>query len=349
MRRCLYLARGGMGRCWPNPSVGCVLARADGTAIASARTADGGRPHAETLALERAGSARGATVYVSLEPCSHQGETPPCTDALIEAGVARVVAAIEDPNPKVAGRGIARLRGAGVKVDVGLMRSEADAIIAGHRTRHAAGRPWITVKVASSLDGAVAGKGRRRIQLTGERARAYTESLRAEHDAVMVGSGTALSDDPRLLPQNPGRQPQLRIVLDSKLSLSPDSQLLATTDIAPLWMVHEASAMPPHAFTGASLVAVDAVAPATPIEAALKALAEQGVGSVLCEAGPTLAQSLIEAECVDRLVWISAGKAIGDDGLAAVAGKTGARFQLHETFRIGNDVASHWEPAVPNL
>lgn len=336
-----------MGRCWPNPSVGCVLVGADGTVIASARTADGGRPHAETLALGEAESAAEATAYVSLEPCAHQGKTPPCADALVAAGVSRVVAAIEDPNPEVAGRGIAKLRKAGVQVDVGLMRREAESIIVGHRSRHCAGRPWVTVKIASSLDGAVARKGHRRIQLTGERARAYTESLRAEHDAVMVGSGTALSDDPRLLPQNSGRRAQLRIVLDSKLSLPPDSQLLATSGIAPLWILHGTSAAPSHAFTGADLVAVDAAAPTPPVEAALKTLAARGIGSVLCEAGPTLARSLIGAGCVDQLVWVSAGKTIGDEGLTALAGKTGAGFALRETFRLGNDVASLWDPVGP--
>ena len=207
MRAALALARRGLGNTWPNPTVGCVVVR-DGRVIGRAVTAPGGRPHAEPLALAMAGTAaRGATVYVTLEPCCHHGRTPPCTEALIAAGVARVVIASPDPDPRVNGQGIARLRAAGIVVDAGLLAAEAEDVNAGffHRVRH--GRPLVTLKLASTLDGRIATRTGESRWITGEPARRMAHALRGRHDAVMVGVGTVLADDPDLTCRIPGYKP----------------------------------------------------------------------------------------------------------------------------------------------
>ncbi len=326
MNTALALARRGLGSVWPNPAVGCVLVR-DGAVVGRGWTQPGGRPHAETEALARAGHhARGATAYVSLEPCNHHGQTPPCTDALIAAGVARCVVACEDPDPRVSGTGLARLRAAGLAVSIGVDAAEARAINHGFFLRLAHNRPLVTLKLATSLDGKVATHRRLSQWITGETARAWGHGLRARHDAIMVGYGTAQADDPELTCRLPGlaaRSP-VRVVADSHLQLSLLSRLVRSARQVPLWVccrpdVDRARA---QVFTqcGVSLLMVPPD-PSGTVEASLvlAALAKQGITRVLVEGGSTLAGSLLRARLVDRLEWFRAPCLIGGDGVAAVA------------------------------
>src|SRR5580692_5156169 len=239
MRSALALARRGVGNTWPNPSVGCVVVK-HGRVIGRAVTAPGGRPHAEPAALDIAGvAARGGTVYVTLEPCCHWGRTPPCTDALISAGVARVVIATRDPDPRVDGAGIARLRAAGIEVAEGVQQEEADEVAAGFRTRVREGRPLVTLKLASTLDGRIATRSGESRWITGEPARRAAHALRGRSDAVMVGVGTVMADDPELTCRIPGYRPNpvVRIVADSRLRTPLTATLVATASRNPTWML----------------------------------------------------------------------------------------------------------------
>src|SRR5579883_2521672 len=239
MRAALALARRSLGRTWPNPAVGCVIVK-DGRVIARGRTQDGGRPHAEAEALAQAGDqARAATVYVTLEPCSHTGKSPPCADALVKAGVAKVVSAIEDPNPQVNGQGHARLRAAGIQVEVGAGAKEAAEINAGFLLHLREGRPLFHLKMASSLDGRIATASGESKWITAAPSRADGQSLRSTHDAILVGANTVSADDPELtcrLPGLDGYSP-VRIVLDSKARMSPGSKLALTANRTPVWLV----------------------------------------------------------------------------------------------------------------
>lgn len=298
MRTALALAARGLGRVAPNPAVGCVLVR-EGRVVGRGWTQPGGRPHAETEALRRAGvAAKGATAYVTLEPCSHHGQTGPCADALIEAGVARTVVAMEDPDARVSGRGIARLREAGIDVSLGVLAGEAKDLNQGfilHRTRH---RPLITLKLASTLDGRIAAASGDSKWITGDEARAEAHRLRATHDAILVGSGTALADRPALTCRLPGITDQnpLRVILDRRGRV-PDR-------------------VPPRDEAAETLVLGHGLD--TPIEA-LKALAERGITRLLIEGGGSVAASFLTTGLVDRLVWFHAGGILGADALAAVA------------------------------
>jgi diaminohydroxyphosphoribosylaminopyrimidine deaminase/5-amino-6-(5-phosphoribosylamino)uracil reductase len=242
MRSALALARRGLGQVWPNPAVGCVIVK-DGRVVGRGWTQKGGRPHAETEALARAGAAaRGATAYVSLEPCSHHGKTAPCAEALITAGIGRVVAAVEDPDPRVSGRGIARLRDAGVVVETGLCATESVELNAGFFCRVISGRPLIALKLATSLDGRIATASGESRWITGPAARERAHLLRATHDAVLVGTGTALSDDPEMTCRLPGlasRSP-VRVVIDRNLRLPAMLRLFAEAGVAPSWVVTHA-------------------------------------------------------------------------------------------------------------
>jgi len=239
MRSALGLARRGLGSVWPNPAVGCVLVK-DEIVVGRGWTQPGGRPHAETEALARAGAAaRGATAFVTLEPCSHFGKTPPCADALIAVGIARVVAALEDPDPRVAGRGLARLREAGVAVERGLCEAEAAELNAGFLQRIRLGRPLVTLKLASSLDGRIATASGESRWITGPAAREQGHLLRAMHDAILVGTETVLADDPELtcrLPGLTGRSP-IRIALDRRGRIPLTARLLVTARETPTSIV----------------------------------------------------------------------------------------------------------------
>jgi len=325
MTAALALARRGLGRTWPNPTVGCVLVK-DGRVVGRGTTRPGGRPHAETEALAHAGeAARGATAYVSLEPCAHHGHTPPCADALVAAGVARAVIAMEDPDPRTAGRGIARLRAAGVKVVSGLCAAQAAALNAGFLSRLARQRPLVTLKVAATLDGRVAAASGDARWITGETARRHGHMLRADHDAIMVGSGTVLADDPMLTCRLGGLETAspVRVVADSALRTPPESQLVRSIAVAPLWIVCGEGADSGRAEAlrarGAEILVVrrgDDGRLDLPATAA--SLAERGLTRVLVEGGPALATAMLRAGLVDRLAWFVAPRILGGDARAAL-------------------------------
>src|SRR5438132_11139905 len=239
MQLALSLGRRGQGRTSPNPAVGAVVAK-DGVIVGRGWTQPGGRPHAEPEALRRAGeAARGATLYVTLEPCSHFGKSPPCVDAVIASGIARVVSAIEDPNPEVAGQGHARLRAAGIAVDVGLGAAEAARDHAGHVRRIRDKRPHVILKLAVSADDKIGASGRKPVAITGEMARTQVHLLRAHSDAILVGIGTVLADDPLLNCRLPGMEARspVRVVLDRSLRISGGSKLVQSARATPLWVI----------------------------------------------------------------------------------------------------------------
>jgi diaminohydroxyphosphoribosylaminopyrimidine deaminase/5-amino-6-(5-phosphoribosylamino)uracil reductase len=326
MRAALSLARRGLGGVWPNPAVGCVIVR-DRRVVGRGWTQPGGRPHAETEALARAGAAAaGATAYVTLEPCSHRGRTPPCADALIAARVGRVVAALDDPDPRVSGRGFARLRAAGIAVEVGPFAAEAAELNAGFLTRVRAGRPLVTLKTATTLDGRIATHGGESRWITGERARAASHMLRASHDAVMIGVGTAVADDPELTCRLPGladRRP-LRIVVDGRLRLPLTNRLVATAGSLPTWVITltggDRMRREAYAACGVEMIAVAAGVGEQPdMAAALAVLGARGLTRVLVEGGGALTASLLRARLVDRIVWFRAARLIGGDGVPVAA------------------------------
>ena len=356
MAAALALAGRGLGAVWPNPAVGCVIARG-GVVVGRGWTQPGGRPHAETEALARAGAAaRGATAYVTLEPCSHHGKTPPCAEALIAAGIGRCFVACEDPDPRVSGRGIALLRGAGIETELGLMAAEARALNRGFFLRIGHNRPLVTLKLATSLDGRIATHSGASQWITGATARAWGHGLRARHDAILVGTGTAQADDPELTCRLPGlgRRSPVRVVADSRLSLSLTSKLARGARALPLWIACRSDADPARlkAFEhcGADLLTIDGDAPGT-IGAAplLAALAGRGITRVLVEGGSRLAGSLLRAGLVDRLEWFRAPLLIGGDGLAAVSAfgvdtlDLAGRFECVGVRRAGDDL---WESFV---
>jgi diaminohydroxyphosphoribosylaminopyrimidine deaminase / 5-amino-6-(5-phosphoribosylamino)uracil reductase len=327
MQLALALGRRGQGRTWPNPAVGAVVVK-DGVIVGRGWTQPGGRPHAEPEALRRAGeSARGATLYVTLEPCSHFGRSPPCADAVIAAGIARVVSAIEDPNPLVGGQGHARLRAAGISVDIGLGASEAAHDHAGHFRRVRNKRPHVILKLAVSSDGKIGADGHQPIAITGEAARARVHLLRAQSDAILVGIGTVRADDPLLTCRLPGmgaRSP-VRVVLDRALRLPGTSRLIHSARETPLWVMtselSEAAAAMKLGAAGAQIMRVATTSsppPGLDLLAVLHALAEKGITRLMVEGGARLAASFVAAGLVDE-VWLLRGPdAIGADGVAAL-------------------------------
>jgi len=324
MRSALALARRGLGNTWPNPSVGCIVVN-NGRVVGRAVTAPGGRPHAEPAALDIAGSAaRGATVYVTLEPCCHWGRTPPCTDALARAGVARVVIGTRDPDPRVDGAGIAKLREAGITVDEGVLQDEADLAVAGFRARVRLGRPMVTLKLASTLDGRIATSTGESRWITGEAARRTAHALRGRCDAVMVGVGTVLADDPELTCRLPGYRstPMVRVVADSHLRTPLTAKLVATASSSPTWMLirHGTDRERRHAFANAGATLIEVAGAETGIDPvqALTALASAGLTHVLVEGGASIAASLLRADLVDHVAWFHAPAVLGGDGWPAV-------------------------------
>ena len=313
----LALGRRGWGRVWPNPSVGCVIVR-DRRVLGRGWTADGGRPHAEVRALAQAGEARAATAYVTLEPCAHYGRTPPCAEALVAAGVARVVVGTGDPDPRVSGRGIAILRAAGIEVTEGVREAEARADLAGFLLRVTEGRPFVTLKLAASLDGRIATASGESRWITGPAARAMVHSLRARHDAVMVGGGTARADDPLLTVRGLGERPQpVRVVLARGLDLPLNGQLARTATEVPLWLVHgDGAATEPWESLGARCLGVPAGPDGLDLRAALGVLAVEGLTRVFCEGGGQVAAALLKAGLVDELVVYHAGMALACQGIA---------------------------------
>ncbi len=353
MTHALALGRRGLGRVWPWPSVGCVLAK-DGRVVGRGTSDKKSLRHGEVVALAQAGAAaRGATAYVTLEPCSHHGRTPPCADALIDAGVARVVVALEDPNPLVNGGGIARLRAAGIEVETGLCAEEAAHDNAGFLSVIQKGRPFITLKLGASLDGRIATASGESKWITGPEARRAVHAMRARHDAVLVGSGTARADDPALTVRGMGKVDQpVRIVASRDLNLPRDGYLATTAHDVPLWLLHAGRAQTkPWNALGAVTEEVglgdDGQLSA---QAMLQRLGAKGISRVFCEGGGTLAASLLSAGLVDELIVFHAGLALGGQGTPGIANLgfdalgDAPRFDLGEVRRVGADIMSIWTP-----
>ncbi|HUI28487.1 MAG TPA: bifunctional diaminohydroxyphosphoribosylaminopyrimidine deaminase/5-amino-6-(5-phosphoribosylamino)uracil reductase RibD [Candidatus Kryptonia bacterium] len=321
MRMAIRLARRGLGRTSPNPSVGAVVVRG-GRVVGRGYTAPAGGPHAEVRALQQAGRrARGATLYVTLEPCAHFGRTPPCVDAVRAAGVARVVVGSRDPNPSVAGDGAAKLRRGGIAVVVGVERATCDELIAAFRKHVASGLPLVTVKLAASLDGRIATRTGASKWITGERARAVVQQLRNEHDAVLVGIETIVRDDPALTCRMRGGRDPLRVVLDSRLRIPLRARVL-TNEMAAGTVV--ATALRGGAKAGrlrrrgAQLVCVPRNADGLSLRHVLQWLGRRGLMSVLVEGGAAVVSSALRARLVDRMVLFYAPKLIGGDGRAMI-------------------------------
>ncbi len=318
MRRAATLARRALGRTSPNPAVGAVVVRR-GRVVGEGWTRPAGGPHAEVVALRRAGArARGATLYVTLEPCAHQGRTPPCTDAAIAAGVARVVVAVGDPNPLVRGRGIRVLRRAGIDVTTGVLAGEAGAVSAWFRHFIVARRPFVFLKLAASLDGRIAtGAGQSR-WITGPEARRWVHELRNRVDAVMVGSGTVLADDPALTCRVRGGRDPLRVVVDGRLRTSPRARMLRQRSPAATVVATTAASPVRRRQTlvraGAEVLVVPGRGRHVDLEKLLHELGARGVVSVLVEGGGDLAAALLRARLVDRLAVLHAPIVLGGDG-----------------------------------
>src|SRR4029077_15807727 len=323
----------------------------NGEIVGRGWTQPGGRPHAEIEALRRAGEAvRGATLYVTLEPCSHHGKSPPCADAVIASGIARVVLALQDPNPEVAGAGHARLRSAGIAVDVGIGGAAARRDHDGHIRRMREGRPQVMLKLAISADGKAAGAGRRRVAITGDAVRNRVHLLRAHNDAIMIGIGTALADDPVLTCRLPGmaNMSPTRVVLDSKLRLSPGSRLVQSARETPLWVICEQ-----HASAGAEAVwrthgvEVVRIMERDGLAIILSELGSRGITRLMVEGGPALAMNLIGRDLVDEAILFHSPKVIGDDGVVALNAQ--ARETLEQcltrisTEPVGPDRQEHYE------
>jgi diaminohydroxyphosphoribosylaminopyrimidine deaminase/5-amino-6-(5-phosphoribosylamino)uracil reductase len=358
MRAALALARRGLGTTWPNPSVGCVLVR-DNFVVGRGYTGSGGRPHAEPTALSMAGAAaRGATVYVTLEPCCHWGQTPPCTDALIQAEVARVVIAALDPDRRVNGEGVARLRAAGVDVEHGLLEAEASEDLRGFLLRTVQDRPLVTLKLASTLDGKIAtGAGESR-WITGPEARRMAHVLRGRHDAVLAGVGTVMADNPELTCRIAGFRPTqvVRVIVDSHLRTPVTSNLTLTAKEAPLWfLVRDGTDRARRdIFTELGAIVLQAASGDAGIDLAdgMKVLAKAGLTRVLVEGGGQVAASFIRAGLVDRIAWFHAPSVMGHDGWPAVQGfgieklAMMPSFTRHRVTVLGDDLLTEFKRAT---
>ena len=360
MRVALGLAARALGHVAPNPAVAAIILK-EGRVLGRGVTGPGGRPHAEPRALDQArarfGAAalEGATAYVTLEPCAHHGRTPPCAEALIEAGLARVVSPIEDPDPRVSGRGFARLRAAGIAVETGVIAEEARAVNEGFLSRLERGQPHVVLKLATTLDGRIATAAGESRWITGERARTRVHAMRAAADAVMIGSGTARADDPVLDVRGfgPHAARPVRVVADGALSLPLTGRLVATAREQPLWVLHREGA---QADRRAALVSAGARPLAVPadadgrldIAAALDLLAREGLTRLLCEGGGQLAASLLGAGRADEIALFTAGRAIGADGMTSMAAlglerlADAPRFARTGCEILGGDVLTRW-------
>ncbi len=346
MRRAIALGARHLGQTWPNPSVGALIVRHDRDGpmiLAEGITQAGGRPHAERIALEAAGEgARGATLYVSLEPCSHHGKTPPCVDAILAAGIARLVTALDDPDPRVRGRGHERLRQHGVEVVTGVLADEARRAHRGHLLRTTQGRPAVMLKLARTADGHAARLSGPRLLITGERSNARTHLMRAHADAIMVGVGTVLSDDPLLTVRLPGLESRspLRVILDSRLRTPVTAKVIATAHATPTWIVTAADAPAQAgevlADAGAQILRVEAPGGRVDVAAALRMLAGRGVTRVFSEGGPRLGEVMMAQDLVDEFALATSAAALGEPGVPALGPRIAAALQ--ERFkRVGEE------------
>ena len=354
MRVALSLAHRGLGSVWPNPAVGCVIvAERAGAPVVVGRgwTQPGGRPHAETVALSQAGNlAKGATAYVTLEPCCHHGKSPPCTEALIEAGITRVVAAMEDPDSRVSGKGNALLKEAGIDVKVGLCRGEAERVNEGFISRVNQNRPMITLKTATTLDSRIATVRGESHWITGPNARARVHLMRASHDAVLVGIGTALADNPSLTVRLPGLEAAspVRIVVDTRLQLPLTANLVTTVADVPTWLLTvkggDVAKKQAYRDCGVEIITIPPDRAGYPdIHVAMQALASKGITRLLVEGGADIAATFLRTCLVDRIAWFRAPSIMGGDGISAVAAYGLAqlddilRFDTVSSERLGND------------
>ncbi|KIN79105.1 diaminohydroxyphosphoribosylaminopyrimidine deaminase [Sulfitobacter mediterraneus] len=353
MALALSLGRRGQGRVWPNPAVGCVIV-AQGRIVGRGWTQPGGRPHGEVEALAQAGAAaRGATAYVTLEPCSHHGQTPPCARALIDAGVARVVVATTDSDARVNGQGLQMLRDAGIEVTLGVGEAEARRDHAGFFRRVELGRPLLTLKLANSFDGRIATGTGESQWITAPQARRVVHAMRSRHDAVLIGGGTARADDPSLTVRDLGVDHQpARVVVSRRLDLPLMGQLARTAAEVPVILCHGKDADPMLVQTwrdlGATLLPCAARGGQLDPADILQQLGAHGLTRVFCEGGSALAASLLEADLVDELIGFTAGLVIGAEGLPGVGAmglealRNAPRFDLRETMACGPDILHVW-------
>jgi diaminohydroxyphosphoribosylaminopyrimidine deaminase/5-amino-6-(5-phosphoribosylamino)uracil reductase len=347
MALALRLAQRSLGRVWPNPAVGCVIVDAQGHVAGQGWTQDGGRPHAETEAIRQAGArARGGVAYVTLEPCAHHGQTGPCAEALVAAGVTRVVSATEDPDPRVAGKGHQRLRQAGIALETGVMGEEARHLNAGFLSRVVRGRPLVTLKIATTLDGRIAMPSGESKWITGPEARTHAHLMRGQHDGILAGIGTVLADDPELTCRLAGLEHRrlVRIVIDTQARLPEGSRLCRSAERQAVWLLtaqpdaaarlaqHNVRVLPVKTGPGG----IDA-------GDALRVLAAEGLTRVLVEGGAQVMTSLLRAGLADRLLWYRAPAIMGEGvaafsslGLSGLAGMP--RVLRKETQRLGQDL-----------
>jgi len=354
MQLALSLGRRGLGRTSPNPAVGAVVVK-EGLIVGRGWTQPGGRPHAETEALKRAGKeAKGATLYVTLEPCSHQGKTPPCIDAIIRSGIARVVSALEDPNPEVAGQGYAKLRERGIAVDTGLEAEAAARQHAGHIRRMRDGRPQVLLKLAASADGKAGLLGRKPAGITGEAARARVHQMRAESDAILVGIGTVLSDDPHLTCRLPGMigWSPVRVILDARLRIPLATSIVGTARETPTWVFTTPNASPVAEdilkAKGVEVFRVDGKDGRLDLNAVLKALAGRGITRLMVEGGPTVAAAFIKADLVDEAALFRSPKPLGEgidllEGLPLTALTKSPKLKPAVSETVGGDTLETFE------
>jgi diaminohydroxyphosphoribosylaminopyrimidine deaminase / 5-amino-6-(5-phosphoribosylamino)uracil reductase len=357
MRLAIALGRRNLGLTWPNPSVGAVIVDWSGDTpviVAKGATQPSGRPHAERVALAAAGErARGATLYVSLEPCSHHGKTSPCADAVVEAGIGRVVSALQDPDSRVAGHGHARLREARIEVSVGCLDREAFRAHRGHITRVTQGRPAVTVKLARTTEGFAGSRQGPRLMITGEIANARVHLMRAHADAVMVGIGTVLADDPLLSVRLPGLEARspVRIVLDSSLRTPLTSRVVTTARDIPAWIVAAADA-PIEAEGALKAQGVEVLRVPSDqngrilLPEALQGLGARGLTRVFCEGGPGLADALAQANLIDELVLVTGRSARGQGDVPALGLALQDRMDeliLMADEQAGPDLFMFWE------
>ena len=348
MREALKLARNGLGNTSPNPMVGALVIAAGDTIAGRGFHAHAGADHAEVVALREAGErARGATLYVTLEPCAHQGQTPPCVDAIIAAHPARVVIALEDPDERVRGKGVAALRAAGITVDVGVLQAQAAHANRMYLHQRGSGLPFVTLKMAQSLDGKVAPKAGERVQLTGKRAQRLVRTLRFEHDAVMVGAGTVIVDDPQLTvrPYKPRRVPYTRIVVDAHGRLPLRAKILKD-QLRARTIVVTTDQMPPDLTEQLQSRSISVLECSrdrnglVDLHDALRRLAALQLVSILCEGGPTLAASLLGDRLASELLWLVAPVILGADAISVVgASETPVGLEADGVRRLGDDFA----------
>lgn len=354
MAAALRLSRRNLGRTATNPAVGTLIVRDDGNGpmiVGGGVTAVGGRPHAEAEALAAAGElARGATAYVTLEPCAHHGRTPPCADALVGAGVARVVGAASDPDPRVSGKGYAILRAAGIEVVERVLLEQASEQMAGYLTRSLRKRPEVTLKLALSSDGKIGQRGQGQVTITGEVARREVQMMRAEADAILIGIGTALEDDPALTVRLPGlenRSP-VRVVLDRGLKLPETAKLLSDIDRVPLYVAIGEGADPQRKAAlerrGVRFIGTDTHDGAIALPELMEDLAALGIATVLVEGGAATARAFLAEDLIDRIVLFRGADEIGQGGIASPIDEESipAGFRAAREMRFGDDLYREW-------